>query len=110
MATRVGSTTNPHTLATLMSVVGEEQDQIPALTVICTYDSLKKVLVYFNLISDAHRVTRELPHTLRLLARTDPGLVPGVDPQLFFAHAEHTPANGAAPRSPPTVRSSPAPV
>ncbi|MGW5250226.1 DEAD/DEAH box helicase family protein [Streptomyces sp. NPDC004129] len=42
-AARVGSTTNSHTLAALMSVVGEEQDQIPALTVICTYDSLDKI-------------------------------------------------------------------
>ncbi|MFF9496552.1 DEAD/DEAH box helicase family protein [Streptomyces flaveolus] len=37
------STTDPHALGGLMSVVGEGQDQIPALTVICTYDSLDKI-------------------------------------------------------------------
>ncbi|MFE2267155.1 DEAD/DEAH box helicase [Streptomyces griseosporeus] len=60
-----------------------------------TEHRLKKVLVYFNLVSDARRFARELPHTLRLLARTDPDLVPGIDPELFFAHGEHTPAQRA---------------
>ncbi|MFF9063115.1 Helicase associated domain protein [Streptomyces sp. NPDC014882] len=60
-----------------------------------TEHNLKKVLVYFNLVSDARRFTRELPHTLRLLARTDPGLVPDITPKLFFAHGEHTPAQRA---------------
>ncbi|MEV8061649.1 DEAD/DEAH box helicase family protein [Streptomyces antimycoticus] len=43
VAARVMSTTNPHALAALMSVVGEGEDQISALTVICTYDSLDKI-------------------------------------------------------------------
>ncbi|WP_256339168.1 DEAD/DEAH box helicase [Streptomyces sp. 2224.1] len=43
VAARVMSTTSPHALGGLMSVVGEGQDQIPALTVICTYDSLEKI-------------------------------------------------------------------
>jgi predicted helicase len=43
VAARVMSTTSPHALGGLMSVVGEGQDQIPALTVICTYDSLDKI-------------------------------------------------------------------
>ncbi|WP_405192627.1 DEAD/DEAH box helicase family protein [Streptomyces anthocyanicus] len=43
VAARVMSTANPHALGGLMSVVGEGQDQIPALTVICTYDSLDKI-------------------------------------------------------------------
>ncbi|MFI6808919.1 helicase-related protein [Streptomyces luteogriseus] len=60
-----------------------------------TEHGLKKVLVYFNLVSDARRFARELPHTLRLLARTDPGLVPDITPKLFFAHGEHTPAQRA---------------
>ncbi|WP_031087959.1 DEAD/DEAH box helicase [Streptomyces sp. NRRL S-1831] len=60
-----------------------------------TEHGLKKVLVYFNLVSDARRFARELPHTLRLLARTDPALVPDITPQLFFAHGEHTPAQRA---------------
>ncbi|MFD5794903.1 Helicase associated domain protein [Streptomyces diastatochromogenes] len=60
-----------------------------------TEHGLKKVLVYFNLVSDARRFARELPHTLRLLARTDPHLAPGIDPKLFFAHGEHTPAQRA---------------
>ncbi|WP_339135255.1 Helicase associated domain protein [Streptomyces sp. f51] len=57
-----------------------------------TEHGLKKVLVYFNLVADARRFARELPHTLRLLARTDPGLVPDIAPQMFFAHGENTPA------------------
>ncbi|MFF0794732.1 Helicase associated domain protein [Streptomyces spiralis] len=60
-----------------------------------TEHGLGKVLVYFNLVSDARRFARELPHTLRLLTKTDPDLVPGVDPKLFFAHGEHTPAQRA---------------
>ncbi|MGW1591909.1 Helicase associated domain protein [Streptomyces sp. NPDC002386] len=56
---------------------------------------LQKVLVYFNLVSDARRFARELPHTLRLLAKTDPHLAPGIDPRLFFAHGEHTPEQRA---------------
>ncbi|MFH9923348.1 Helicase associated domain protein [Streptomyces bobili] len=60
-----------------------------------TEHRLKKVLVYFNLVSDARRFTHELPHTLRLLAKTDPDLVLGVDPKLFFAHGEHTTAQRA---------------
>ncbi|WP_432185687.1 Helicase associated domain protein [Streptomyces tendae] len=60
-----------------------------------TEHRLAKVLVYFNLVSDARRFARELPHTLRLLARTDPALVPDITPQLFFAHGEHTPAQRA---------------
>ncbi|WP_405933741.1 Helicase associated domain protein [Streptomyces sp. NBC_00827] len=42
-AHRVGSTGDFRALAGLMSVVGEGADQIPALTVICTYDSLDKI-------------------------------------------------------------------
>ncbi|MGC5040090.1 Helicase associated domain protein [Streptomyces sp. DT190] len=60
-----------------------------------TEHRLSKVLVYFNLVSDARRFARELPHTLRLLARTDPDLVPDITPKLFFAHGEHTPAQRA---------------
>ncbi|GGP77298.1 helicase [Streptomyces griseoincarnatus] len=60
-----------------------------------TEHGLKKVLVYFKLVSDARRFARELPHTLRLLARTDPGLVPDITPKVFFAHGEHTPAQRA---------------
>lgn len=40
---RVTSSSDPATLAALMSVVGEREDQIPALTLICTYDSLDKI-------------------------------------------------------------------
>ncbi|MFG3187080.1 DEAD/DEAH box helicase [Streptomyces nigra] len=60
-----------------------------------TEHRLKKVLVYFNLVSDARRFARELPHTLRLLARTNPSLCPDITPGLFFAHGEHTPAQRA---------------
>ncbi|MGW3938364.1 Helicase associated domain protein [Streptomyces phaeochromogenes] len=57
-----------------------------------TEHGLKKVLVYFNLVSDARRFARELPHTLRLLGKTDPERCPDTAPALFFAHGEHTPA------------------
>jgi hypothetical protein len=59
-----------------------------------TEHRLKKVLVYFTLVSDARRFTRELPHTLRQLAKTDPDLCPDTL-ELFFAHGEHTPAQRA---------------
>ncbi|MFF5826055.1 Helicase associated domain protein [[Kitasatospora] papulosa] len=52
---------------------------------------LKKVLVYFNLTSDARLFARELPHTLRRLTRTDPHLVPATQPQTLFVHGEDTP-------------------
>ncbi|MER7001212.1 Helicase associated domain protein [Streptomyces sp. NPDC000410] len=57
-----------------------------------TEHSLRRVLVYFTLVSDARRFARELPHTLRLLRRTAPELCPDIDPRLFFVHGEHTPA------------------
>ncbi|MFI2437381.1 Helicase associated domain protein [Streptomyces sp. NPDC018693] len=81
---------------------GEEPDSALRTTALhlsvlraMTEHHLQKVLVYFNLVSDARRFARELPHTLRLLARTDPGLVPDITPRLFFAHGEHTPAQRA---------------
>lgn len=43
VAARVLSTADPYALGGLMSVVGEGEDQIRALTVICTYDSLNKI-------------------------------------------------------------------
>ncbi|MBT2526985.1 Helicase associated domain protein [Streptomyces sp. ISL-99] len=52
---------------------------------------LRRVLVYFHLVEDAKRFTRELGHTLRLLRRTAPDLVPDLEPELFFVHGEHTP-------------------
>lgn len=52
---------------------------------------LKKVLVYFNLVSDARLFARELPHTLRQLTATDPGLTPATPPELLFVHGEDTP-------------------
>nr|WP_257101414.1 DEAD/DEAH box helicase family protein [Streptomyces sp. alain-838] len=39
----VFSTAQPGALATVMAAIGPGEDQIPALTVICTYDSLHKV-------------------------------------------------------------------
>ncbi|MGW1002031.1 helicase-related protein [Streptomyces sp. NPDC002520] len=81
---------------------GEEADSALRTTALhlavlrtMTEHRLKKVLVYFNLVCDARRFARELPHTLRLLLRTDPGLVPDITPELFFAHGEHTPAQRA---------------
>jgi superfamily II DNA or RNA helicase len=81
---------------------GEEPDSALRTTALhlsvlraMTEQGLNKVLVYFSLVSDARRFARELPHTLRLLARTDPDLGPDITPQLFFAHGEHTPAQRA---------------
>lgn len=69
---------------------------------------LKKVLVYFNLVSDARLFARELPHTLRQLTATDPGLTPATPPELLFVHGEDTPSSAKtpSPASPtPTPRS-----
>lgn len=81
---------------------GEDQDGALRTTALhlavlraMTEHGLKKVLVYFNLVSDARRFARELPHTLRLLAKSDPSLSPGTAPALFFAHGEHTLAQRA---------------
>ncbi|MFB6676450.1 Helicase associated domain protein [Streptomyces sp. NPDC056390] len=52
---------------------------------------LRRILVYFNLVSDAQRFTRELDHTLRLLRRNAPDLCPDTRPELLFVHGEHTP-------------------
>ncbi|MFF7717635.1 Helicase associated domain protein [Streptomyces sp. NPDC007988] len=57
-----------------------------------TEHGLRRVLVYFTLVSDARRFARELPHSLRLLRRTAPELCPDIDPRMFFVHGEHTPA------------------
>ncbi|MFG2025653.1 DEAD/DEAH box helicase family protein [Streptomyces sp. NPDC048825] len=53
-----------------------------------TEHGLRRVLVYFNLVSDARTFARELPHPLHLLRPTDPGGCPDVTPELFFAHGE----------------------
>ncbi|MEV7060910.1 Helicase associated domain protein [Streptomyces microflavus] len=52
---------------------------------------LQKVLVYFNLTSDARLFARELPHTLRQLAATAPHLVPATRLETLFVHGEDTP-------------------
>ncbi|MFE1733713.1 hypothetical protein ACFW6X_26760 [Streptomyces bacillaris] len=67
---------------------------------------LKKVLVYFNLTSDARFFARELPHTLRQLAATAPHLVPATRLETLFVHGEDTPSGArrpsrASPRPPP---------
>ncbi|MEW2400334.1 Helicase associated domain protein [Streptomyces sp. NPDC046862] len=81
---------------------GEEADSALRTTALhlavlraMTEHGLNKALVYFNLVSDARRFARELPHTLRLLRQTDPDLCPDRPPELFFAHGEHTPAQRA---------------
>ncbi|MFI6340972.1 Helicase associated domain protein [Streptomyces sp. NPDC050535] len=48
----------------------------------------RRVLVYFNLVEDARRFARELPHTLRSLRASAPDVCPGIDPQLFYVHGE----------------------
>ncbi|WP_240804172.1 DEAD/DEAH box helicase family protein [Streptomyces sp. A0592] len=53
-AAQVGSTGSPAALSALLSVVGPGPDQIPFLTVVCTYDSLDK-------IRDAQHTGRPVP-------------------------------------------------
>ncbi|MYX35763.1 MULTISPECIES: hypothetical protein [unclassified Streptomyces] len=56
---------------------------------------LKRVLVYFQLVADAKRFTRELGHTLRLLRTTAPELCPDLDPVTLYVDGDHTPAERA---------------
>ncbi|MFE6475704.1 DEAD/DEAH box helicase [Streptomyces rochei] len=90
-AARPGGSTGDHKQNSALRTTALHLSVLRAMT----EHRLAKVLVYFNLVSDARRFARELPHTLRLLARTDPDLVPDITPQLFFAHGEHTPAQRA---------------
>lgn len=48
----------------------------------------RRVLVYFNLVEDAKRFTRELPHTLRRLRAHTPDLCPDTSPEVFFVHGD----------------------
>ncbi|GHH31714.1 DEAD/DEAH box helicase [Streptomyces lanatus] len=48
----------------------------------------RRVLVYFNLVEDAKRFARELPHTLRRLRAHAPGLGPDISPEVFFVHGD----------------------
>ncbi|MDX2407337.1 hypothetical protein NJO91_29955 [Streptomyces microflavus] len=68
VSAHIMSSSDPVTLAALMSVVGERSDQIPALTLICTYDSLDKIQETRNtayavppfdqaIMDEAHRIT-----------------------------------------------------
>ncbi|MGW3248619.1 Helicase associated domain protein [Streptomyces sp. NPDC001070] len=56
---------------------------------------LKRVLVYFQLVADAKRFTRELGHTLRLLRTTAPELCPDLDPLTLYVDGDHTPSERA---------------
>ncbi|WP_187282508.1 DEAD/DEAH box helicase [Streptomyces sp. MS191] len=53
--------------------------------------SMRRVLVFFHLVEDSIRFARELPHTLRRLRKADPDCLPGLDPDVFFVHGDHTP-------------------
>ncbi|WP_416962312.1 Helicase associated domain protein [Streptomyces sp. Agncl-13] len=48
----------------------------------------RRVLVYFNLVEDAKRFARELPHTLRRLRSQAPDLCPDISPEVFFVHGD----------------------
>ncbi|MEV3972782.1 Helicase associated domain protein [Streptomyces sp. NPDC050698] len=48
----------------------------------------RRVLVYFNLVEDAKRFARELPHTLRRLSSQAPELCPDINPEVFFVHGD----------------------
>ncbi|WP_407563111.1 DEAD/DEAH box helicase family protein [Streptomyces sp. 184] len=53
--------------------------------------SLCRVLVFFHLVEDARRFATELGHTLRRVRAARPGAFPGLDPETFFVHGDHTP-------------------
>ncbi|WP_405901820.1 Helicase associated domain protein [Streptomyces sp. NBC_00656] len=53
--------------------------------------SMRRVLLFFHLVEDATRFARELGHTLRSLRRTTPESFPGLDPEVFTVHGNHTP-------------------
>lgn len=53
--------------------------------------SMRRVLLFFHLVEDATRFARELGHTLRRLRRTTPESFPGLDPEVFTVHGDHTP-------------------
>ncbi|RPK54031.1 ATP-dependent RNA helicase DbpA [Streptomyces sp. ADI96-02] len=55
-----------------------------------TKHSMRRVLVFFHLVEDSVRFTRELPHTLRRLRKADPDCFPGLDPYVSFVHGDHT--------------------
>ncbi|MDX3358037.1 DEAD/DEAH box helicase family protein, partial [Streptomyces sp. ME01-24h] len=56
---------------------------------------LKRVLVYFQLVADAKRFTRELGHTRRLLRTTAPELCPDLDLLTLYVDGDHTPSERA---------------
>lgn len=56
---------------------------------------LRRVLVFFHLVEDARRFTRELGHTLRRLRQADPRVFPDLHPAMFFVHGDHTPGERA---------------
>ncbi|MFI1488053.1 Helicase associated domain protein [Streptomyces sp. NPDC020747] len=56
---------------------------------------LRRILVYFNLVSDAQRFTSEFGHTLRMLRTTAPDLCPTDSPRTLVVHGEHTPEQRA---------------
>jgi superfamily II DNA or RNA helicase len=57
--------------------------------------SARRILIFFHLVDDAVRFTREITHTLRRLRRTDPEAFPGLDPRTFVVHGDHTPEERA---------------
>ncbi|MFE0034268.1 DEAD/DEAH box helicase [[Kitasatospora] papulosa] len=57
--------------------------------------SMRRVLLFFHLVEDATRFTSELGHTLRTLRRTAPESFPGLDPEVFTVHGDHTPEERA---------------
>ncbi|MFE9253500.1 Helicase associated domain protein [Streptomyces sp. NPDC007088] len=58
--------------------------------------SLRRVLIFFHLVEDARRFATELGHTLRRLRHAQPDTFPGLDPDTFFVHGDHTPEERTA--------------
>ncbi|WP_052742968.1 DEAD/DEAH box helicase [Streptomyces mangrovisoli] len=57
--------------------------------------TLRRVLVFFHLVEDARRFATELGHTLRRVRAVRPDAFPGLDPETFFVHGDHTPEQRA---------------
>ncbi|MEH0415855.1 DEAD/DEAH box helicase family protein [Streptomyces scabiei] len=113
IAARVMSSTDPHALGGLMSVVGENEDQIRALTVICTYDSLDKIeqtqrtgyaVPPFDLavMDEAHRIAGRADKKWAIVndaqrIRADRRLYMTATPRIFAAPSWPSPPTPPAP-------------
>lgn len=82
----------PGTTSTYQPPAGDEALRSTALHLAVlkamTTHQQRRVLVYFNLVEDTRRFSRELPHTLRRLRAHAPELCPDTSPEVFFVHGD----------------------